>query len=200
MEKYVSDWNTRQSLLIRLKDKQDDQSWEDFVKFYKPFIYMIVRKMNFDHHDAEELVQQITLKAWRSLPDFNYSPDKGRFRSWLSRMSHNTALDVIKSRQRYSNRLEKYKNVDHFQKLSDPEIDRMADEEWQTYITNLAWKNVSPEFSEKVKVAFERSLKGDDAEIIAEDLGLTKNAIYVYKKRVRERLTEEVRKLKEELE
>ncbi|MCH2205694.1 MAG: RNA polymerase sigma factor [Lentisphaerales bacterium] len=196
----MSDWNTRQSLLIRLKDKHDDQSWEDFVKFYKPFIYMMVRKMNFDHHDAEEVVQQITLKAWRSLPEFNYSPDKGRFRSWLSRMTHNTVLDVIKSRQRYSNRLEKYKDVDHLQKLSAPEIENMANVEWQTYITNLAWKNVSPDFTEKVRLAFERSLKGDDAEIIAEDLGLTKNAIYVYKKRVKERLTEEVRRLKEELE
>lgn len=196
----MSDWNTRQSLLFRLKDKHDDQSWEDFVKFYKPFIYMMVRKMNFDHHDAEEVVQQITLKAWKSLPEFNYSPDKGRFRSWLSRMTHNTVLDVIKSRQRYSNRLEKYKNIDTLKKLSAPEIDSMANEEWQTYITNLAWKNVSPDFTEKVRLAFERSLKGDDAELIAEDLGLTKNAIYVYKKRVRERLTEEVRRLKEELE
>ena len=161
---------------------------------------MMVRKMNFDHHDAEEVVQQITLKAWKSLPEFNYSPDKGRFRSWLSRMTHNTVLDVIKSRQRYSNRLEKYKNIDTLKKLSAPEIDSMANEEWQTYITNLAWKNVSPDFTEKVRLAFERSLKGDDAELIAEDLGLTKNAIYVYKKRVRERLTEEVRRLKEELE
>jgi RNA polymerase sigma factor (sigma-70 family) len=196
----MSDWNTRQSLLLRLKDKHDDQSWEDFVKFYRPFIYMMVRKMNFDHHDAEEAVQQITMKAWRSLPDFNYSPDKGRFRSWLSRMTHNTVLDIIKSRQRYSNRLERYQDTDQIKKLSTPEVENMAEQEWQTYITNLAWKNVSPDFTEKVKIAFERSLQGDDAEIIAADLGLTKNAIYVYKKRVKEKLIEEIRRLKDDLE
>ena len=76
----------------------------------------------------------------------------------------------------------------------------MAEQEWQTYITNLAWKNVSPDFTEKVKIAFERSLQGDDAEIIAADLGLTKNAIYVYKKRVKEKLIEEIRRLKDDLE
>ena len=49
-----SAWKTRESLLMRVKDQTDEQSWDDFVRYYRPFIYNLVRGMKIQHHDAEE--------------------------------------------------------------------------------------------------------------------------------------------------
>ena len=195
----MSDWNTRQTLIQRLSDKYDEKSWESFVHFYRPFIYMIIRKMELNHHDADEIVQQITLKAWKSLPEMKYQPEKGRFRSWLGRMAHNCALDYLKSRQRYSNKLENFKGTD-ISAITEPEMDELAKAEWETYLTSLAWKNIEKSFSENVKKTFELSLAGRSTEEVCEELGIKDQSVYVYKKRVKERLIEEIKRLKYELE
>jgi RNA polymerase sigma factor (sigma-70 family) len=190
--------DTRQTLLTRLRDQYDEQSWEDFVRFYRPFIYSIVRKMNLDHHDADEIVQQIALKSWKCLPDFKYTSDKGSFRSWLSRMTRNCVLDYIKSRNRYNVRIDKL--ATDYEVLSEPEVLEIAQEEWETYITGLAWKNIENSFSENVKKCFELFMLGRTPEEVGLELGIKVSSVYVYKKRVKERLIEEIRQLKFDLE
>ena len=76
----ASAWKTRETLLERIKNPLDESSWEDFVRYYQPFIYGVVRGMRIPHHDAEEIVQTILLKAWKKLPDFEYDRARGRFR------------------------------------------------------------------------------------------------------------------------
>ena len=38
-------YKTRETLLAKLKNKHDDASWEDFVYYYKSYIYIICRKI-----------------------------------------------------------------------------------------------------------------------------------------------------------
>ena len=35
-------FRTRATLLQKIKDRQDDDSWEDFVYYYKNFIYIFI--------------------------------------------------------------------------------------------------------------------------------------------------------------
>ena len=76
----MNNWNTRVTLLEKIRDRHDETSWEDFVYYYKQYIYVVVRGMNLNHHDAEEIVQMVLLKVWDKLPEFNYDSEKGRFR------------------------------------------------------------------------------------------------------------------------
>ena len=71
-------YKTRETLLEKIKDKHDEESWEDFVFYYKGFIYVVCRKMNLNHHDSEEIVQNVLLASWDALPDFTYNK-KGNF-------------------------------------------------------------------------------------------------------------------------
>ena len=59
----MPEWNTRQTLLERIRDKHDESSWEDFVYYYKQYIYVVVRSMNLNHHDAEEIVQMVLVES-----------------------------------------------------------------------------------------------------------------------------------------
>ena len=39
-------YNTRQTLLAKIKNNHDESSWADFTYYYQQYIYNIVRKMN----------------------------------------------------------------------------------------------------------------------------------------------------------
>ena len=58
-EKKNDPCQTRETLLERIRNRHDEQSWEDFVYYYKQYIYIICRRMGLNHHDAEEIVQKV---------------------------------------------------------------------------------------------------------------------------------------------
>ena len=94
-----SGWQTSETLLERVKNPDDEKSWEDFVYYYRPFIYSAIRGMNIAHHDAEEICQSVLLKAWKKLPEFEYNRGKGRFRGWLCHVTGNSVRDSIRKRK-----------------------------------------------------------------------------------------------------
>ena len=86
--------NTRETLLQRIRNRHDEESWEDFVYYYRQYIYIICRGMGVNHHDSEELVQKVMMKAWDKLPEFEYDKKK-RFRGWLCMVTGNTVKDFF---------------------------------------------------------------------------------------------------------
>ena len=88
---------TRVTLLQRLcNNEKDELSWNEFSDAYKRYIYLLIRGMKIDHHDAEDLTQASLLGIWERISDFNYSPDSCKFRTWLYR-NHET----VKHREHY---------------------------------------------------------------------------------------------------
>ena len=198
----MADWNTRQTLLEKIRDKHDENSWEDFVFYYKQYIYVVVRSMNLTHHDAEEIVQMVLLKVWEKLPDFQYDREKGRFRGWLCRVTGNIVKNFLRSRKSQINRVEKLKQqeeINYLNSVSLPEIEKIASREWETYIANIAWKNIENSFNDHVKECF--LLMSDDIPVpdIAVKLGISESSVYVYKKRVLDRLFAEINRLERDL-
>ena len=90
---------TRVTLLERVRLQHDEKSWEEFVFYYRHFIYIICRRLNMAHHDAEEIVQTVMLKVWDKLKDFQYHPSKGKFRYWLCTIARNAVVDFIRRQQ-----------------------------------------------------------------------------------------------------
>ena len=81
-----------------------------------------------------------------------------------------------------------------------PEIEVLAEREWERYVTNLALKKISARFSEQAIVVFRMSLDGLDTAEIASKLAMKANTVNQLRKRVRDRLTAEIRLLRSELE
>ena len=197
----MEEYSTRQTLLGKIRDRHDDASWEDFVFYYRRYIYVVVRGMNVSHHDAEEVVQTVLLKVWNKLPDFQYDSGRGRFRSWLCSVALNAVRDFLRSRKRRDNKLEKLRQEDvaSLDSISVPEIEAIAEQEWDSYIANMAWNQMEKEFSEKVRECF--LLMGDEVPVpqIAANLGISESSVYVYKKRVQDRFFAEINRLEREL-
>ena len=45
---------TRYTLLQRAQDQDDSVAWQEFIDFYKNYIYVIIRSMGINHHDCED--------------------------------------------------------------------------------------------------------------------------------------------------
>ncbi len=46
---------TRPSLLVRIRDPQDERAWREFLDIYEPLIYRLARRKGFQDADAREL-------------------------------------------------------------------------------------------------------------------------------------------------
>lgn len=193
--------NTRFTLLQRVCNQHDDQSWEDFVFYYEKYLYMVCHGCGFKHHDSKEIVQLVLVKLWKKLPDFNYDKNK-RFRSWLCRVTRNTAMDYFRQNQRREKSLEKAFNSEHwvyYKEDSLPEMEVMAEKEWKNYIVNLALENLRSKISDKMVDVFLALESGQSATEISANMDIPRNTVYVYQKRMQAKLSEEVRRLSSEL-
>jgi DNA-directed RNA polymerase specialized sigma24 family protein len=65
---------TRQSLLARLKDVEDQESWRDFFETYWEPIYRVALKHGLNDADAQELVQETVISVARKIEGFVYDP------------------------------------------------------------------------------------------------------------------------------
>jgi RNA polymerase sigma factor (sigma-70 family) len=193
-----SQWMTRETLLERVKNRHDEDAWNDFVHYYGRYIYGIVRRMNLNHHDAEEVVQTVNLKLWQSLPDFQYDARKGRFRGWLCTVTKNEVKRLLRKRKAELARLEAHEQsrvAAYLERIQMPDINALAEEEWRAYIARLAWERVEDRFESNTKQAFEMVSKGRPVAAVAQDLGIAESSVYVYKKRVEDRLRSEIMQL-----
>jgi len=193
------DMLTRRTLLQRIGDSGNTHAWYEFVYYYKGYIYGVARKSGASHHDAEEAAQMVLTKLSNIAKDFEYCPEKGRFRNYLARITVNTVRNLFRER-RQDVSLSEISEGGAETFSEDPAIDRMAEEEWRTHLSAIAWRNVSMLFEEKVRKTWEMLCDGHSAEEIASALQLAEKSIYVYKKRVLEKLKIEYKRLEADLQ
>ena len=80
-----------------------------------------------------------------------------------------------------------------------PDIDQMAEQEWETYLANLAMQEIKKRFQPGVIKAFELFAEGLSAKDVSERMELPTNTVHVYKKRVQNALYKEILRLDHDL-
>ena len=193
---------TSQTLLMRAKNPDDHQAWNDFVDFYKRFIYHILHKMSINFNDFDDLVQVVLLRLWESLK--NYEKQDCKFRSWLSQVTRNTVLNYLDKQQRQNKRQEQMGELQDMQlKLNsygNGELERMIENEWRAYVSTMALENIKKLFSGVAVEAFLMSQKEVPGDKIAEELGIKKESAYVLISRVKSKFVAEMKRLIYEME
>ena len=74
---------TRRTLLSRLKDWNDQQSWKEFFDTYWKLIYGVARKSGLTETESQDVVQETMVSVARQMPTFKYDPRIGSFKAWL---------------------------------------------------------------------------------------------------------------------
>lgn len=189
---------TRQTLLEKIRDKYDENSWEDFVYYYKNFIYMLCRRMKLSHHDSEEVVQKVLIVIWNKLPEFKYDKNQ-KFKGWLYRVTRNNVRDFYKKIFRHNAKIDNAAKAFLNEEENFSKFDEVAEEEWKSYIASMALDNIRDKYADNVIEVFIRLSEGGTPASVAQEMNLPPNTVSVYKKRVTAQLCREIRRLNHEL-
>jgi RNA polymerase sigma-70 factor, ECF subfamily len=189
----VAESPTSRSLLTRASNGSDQEAWRRLTELYQPLIGRWVRPHVAQRADADDVVQEVLTALVRELPRFEHNQRPGAFRAWLR------TITVFRLRRYWEKRDGRPaanggpRACEALAQLADPssELSRSWDEEHDRYITTTLLASIRLEFQPATWRAFERQVRdGYPAADVAEELGLSVNAVLIAKSRVLKRLRE----------
>src|SRR5262249_1836678 len=89
---------TRKSLLSRLKQWDDQKSWQEFFNTYSHLLYRVAVKAGLSDAEAQDVVQETIIVVARKIPDFKYDAALGSFKSWLLLITRRRIEKQLKKR------------------------------------------------------------------------------------------------------
>jgi len=179
--------STHISLLERLGDSQDASAWREFHDRYAALIIGFARRRNLQPADCDDVAQNVLLTLSRKMPEFQYDPAKGKFRSYLKTI----ALHAIfkKQHERHGEVHLEYLQDATRAAAEDETIDEAWEAEWRQYHVRLGMRAVAAEFNDADRRAFQQyALDGRDASEVAEALSMSVDQVYQAKSRIMRRL------------
>jgi RNA polymerase sigma factor (sigma-70 family) len=186
-----ADSKTRATLLERLRDGADPLAWDQFFARYWRLIYTCARGRGCREHTAEEVVQEVMLAVFEQRHVFRYDPARGRFRDWLAAVVRNT---VAGHRRQPAERLRALEGSQ--QDYADPPADDAPpDALWEAafeqamlaVLLDVVRREVAPETFQAFELLALGQVPGDQVAAVT---GLSRNAVYLARKRVVNRLQE----------
>ena len=189
---------TRPSLVLRLRNLDDEAAWAEFVQIYEPLIYRLARAKGLQHADAQDLCQDVFRGVAGAIERWDPDPAKGSFRGWLFRIARNLLVNFL-ARQPRGGRGTGRTSVQELLE-AQPADDGHAQAEFAAEFKRRAFRwaaeRIKEEFTDSTWRAFWRT--GVDGQPVAEtakELGLSPGAVYVARSRVLARLRERVEEL-----
>lgn len=195
-------YQTRLTLLAKLKKTENHEAWLEFENIYRGFILSLILRMGINADDAEDISQAVLTKVWQKIEDFEYNQNKGKFHNWLAAMTRNTVKDFFRTKKNFITGRDSVEYQEQYVAIEEqvlPDIENLAREEWVLHITNLAWDNIKDDIYETKRVVFKLVSQEVPNKEIASRLGISEASVRVYKAEVFEKMRTEITRLNREL-
>jgi RNA polymerase sigma factor (sigma-70 family) len=189
---------TRHSLVLRLRNLDDEAAWAEFVQLYEPLVYRLARRKGLQEADAYDLCQEVFRAVAGAIGRWDPDPGKGRFRAWLFRIARNLLVNFL-VRQRHQVAGSGRTSIQEMLEAR-PADDAQAEAEFAIEFRRRAFRwvaqRVQGEFTESTWQAFwQTGVEGRPVAVVAAELGLSAGAVYVARSRVLARLRDAVTRL-----
>ena len=197
---------TRYSLLSRLQNWDDQDSWRDFFDTYWRLIYSIALKSGLTDSEAQEVVQETIISVAKDLNKFRRDRQLGTFKGWLRNVIRWRIADQLRKRTG-ALRPDSQTGDAGLRQLQSSEIpdpasfdsDAVWETEWQESLLKAALERVKRRVKEEHFQMFDLYvLKGWPAKKVAQMLGVHAGRVHLAKHRVSVLLRLEVRRLNRE--
>ena len=183
-----NDSSTRATFLLRLRNRTDRLTWQEFHQRYGELLYRYARARGASLVDAEDIVQEVEMYLVKALDGFEYDARKGRFRAYL-RTSVIRAMGRKAGKDARQGELVDPCVFDYLSAGKEAGADQRWETEWRLHRLRWALREVAPEFEDTTLRAFQvHVLNGESAEQTAEQLGISKASVYQAKSRVLKRV------------
>ena len=104
----------------------DEKTFASLVEPHRRELHVHCYRMMGSFEEAEDLVQETLLRAWRSRESFEGGP---LFRAWLYRIATNVCLDALRRRSRRPSTVSSFGEVPWLQPYPDLLLDELPSEE-----------------------------------------------------------------------
>lgn len=155
------------------------RSYEELLSKYHSLVFHICYKMLGDRGDAEDMSQEVMLKVFKYLPNFER---RSTFKTWIARISTNTCLtaqDKIK------------RNKDMKVLLQNDPLYQMQESKINTTKRDLdiAMQLLSPKERQILTLRYTANLKIEEiAEVVDQGLSATKMRLYRAQESLKEQM------------
>jgi RNA polymerase sigma-70 factor (ECF subfamily) len=191
---------TRQSLLSRLRDWNDQESWKAFFDAYWRLIYNAAIKAGLTDSEAQDAVQETLISVMKKMPDFHYDAKKGSFKGWLLNLTRWRIADQFRKRQRgvehqrrNSHTSEETATVERIPGPDGAELEAVWDEEWERNLVVTAIERVKKKVDPKQYQVFDLYvLKKWTVSKVAATLRINPGLVYLTKHRINRLIKKEI--------
>lgn len=197
---------TRISLLSRLRNREDHESWRDFFETYWRLIYSFATQAGLSDPEAQDVVQETVISVAGTMPKFQYDPAKCSFKGWLRHLTEKRIVDQIRKRPRtmLADDLRPEANSDSgvLEQLADPsgpELEAIWQREWEENLQASALAQLQRQVKAKhYQVYVLHVIQGKPLREVSQSLGVNGATVYVIKHRLTRLLRSITRKLERE--
>jgi RNA polymerase sigma factor (sigma-70 family) len=194
---------TRTTLIKRLKNWQDQASWQRFYDAYSMLIFRVARGSGLTETEAEEVLQETMISVAKHMPNFEYDRRAGSFKSWLLNMTRWRITDQLRRRgPRWRDPLPSEGHLEHDRTLENiPDgthlkLEAVWETEWKKSLSEAAFAKVKRTLDPLVYQLFDVYVNRQwEPEKVAQKFRVTVGQVYKAKHRVVEAVKEEIDRL-----
>ena len=183
------DYNrTRTTLVVGLKNLEDQRIWNRFFDSYWKLIYNAAIQAGLKDADAQEVVQETVISVTKNIKDFEYDRSKGSFKGWLMKTTKWKIMDQFRKIQKKNTR-ECSGSSEFLENLSNelPEVEKYWENNWQQELLESALvkvkEQVKPIYYQVYDMLIRKEMKPKE---VSSALGIKTDQVYLAKHRVAE--------------
>lgn len=200
---------TRNSLLSRLKNWDDQGSWRDFFDTYWKFLYCIAIKAGLSDSDARDVVQETVVAVAKGLREGRFKVAEGSsFKAWLKLIVQRRVSNHLRKRRiplaTRQTENDDSSGTDLLERVPAPESDPIGEvweEEWAKNLADVAIEHVRARVGDKQFQMFDLYvLKNWPVREVARSLHTNVAYVYVTKHRITTLIRQETAKLRKRME
>jgi RNA polymerase sigma-70 factor (ECF subfamily) len=138
--------------MINLDGPEVEAALSKLYDRYNRTVFGVGLKILGDRSSAEELVQEVFLKVWRSSRTFD--PAQGSFSTWLYRVTRSVAFDLYRKRARRVSQVSDGEM--HIATVREPSAgpEAFADKSWLSWRVSRALERLDASHREVIELAY----------------------------------------------
>lgn len=199
---------TRWTLVARMKNPEDQETWAEFAELYRGLIFGVARKAGLREEEAKDVVQETMASVAKNIGGFEANPERGSFRAWLMQMARWRIMDQVSKRMPIwpgsgaggsSPDATAAARTDTINRVLDPkevDLERLCDEEWREQLFKAALKKVQADVNaEHYQIFHLLEIEHKPIGEVGKMVGRSRAQIYLIKHRVLTALKKSVKRL-----
>lgn len=182
------------TLLNTLQRQDDPTTWDRLVALYRPLLLIWLRKYEVQASDAEDLAQEVLLAVAKDVPSFDHNGRPGAFRAWLRSIMVNRLRIFWRTRGRHPQASGDSDIEQRLAQLDDPasQLSHLWNKQHDVHVAQQLLTLAEAHFTAETWTAFTRvAIDGERPDVVAAEIGISVNAVFIAKSRVLSRLRQE---------